>query len=569
MSRARSMTYPGDNEVVQMNYNSQGLPATLCQIQGTTCPSSSYYVSNSAYNQASQLTSLTLGNGATTTYNYYPNNLHLQRLQTIANGATLQDINYNTYDNVGNVQQIVDNVRGETSQFTYDDLNRLSTAGINGVYSQAWNYNQIGNILTRTETINNSTTTLGYEYKYDPNDPTKKPHAATKMGNNTYSYDSNGNMLSHAGDSLTFDNENRLIQVQSSGNITKTIYTYNGDGARVKKEIQISGVTQEVTYYVGNYYEVKNGAATKYYYFGAQRVAMNQGSTLYYLHADHLGSSSVTSDAGGNQVGTQNYFAFGTPRASTGNLQTDFTFTGQKFDQSDSLMYYGARYYDAQLGRFISADTMVPFTVEPQFLNRYSYTLNNPVRYTDPTGHCPCLIALPIAEIALFAGAAIFATYESYELTLAPNAAQNRENLNYAIQSGLDTAKAAADSVTEAVVKLRDVPAGTEGDDRVAKLRQAQNNASNSETGFPNMNNLSPNDKKKVTIGGILLVIGAIIEQIVESTIDVPKQPPATDPCQGAKACIGPDPRTAANPNKPHSDDLLPPYQDPYRPGPY
>jgi len=116
---------------------------------------------------------------------------------------------------------------------------------------------------------------------------------------------------------------------------------------------------------------------------------MKQGSTLYYLHTDLLGSSSVTSDAGGTNVGTQVYFPFGTPRASTGNLQTDFTFTGQKIDASDGLMYYGARYYDAALGRFISADTIVPDPKRPEGLNRYAYVFNNPLRFSDPSGHCP------------------------------------------------------------------------------------------------------------------------------------------------------------------------------------
>lgn len=74
--------------------------------------------------------------------------------------------------------------------------------------------------------------------------------------------------------------------------------------------------------------------------------------------------------------------------ARTGNPPTDFTYTGQKMDVSDGLMYYGARYYDAQLGRFISADTIVPSAANPQNLNRYSYVLNNPLRYRDPSGHC-------------------------------------------------------------------------------------------------------------------------------------------------------------------------------------
>jgi RHS repeat-associated protein len=61
-------------------------------------------------------------------------------------------------------------------------------------------------------------------------------------------------------------------------------------------------------------------------------------------------------------------------------------FTGQRLDQS-GLYFYNARYYDANIGRFISPDTLVPNPANPQSLNRYSYCLNNPLRYNDPSGH--------------------------------------------------------------------------------------------------------------------------------------------------------------------------------------
>ncbi|MBI4294960.1 MAG: RHS repeat-associated core domain-containing protein, partial [Chloroflexi bacterium] len=61
-------------------------------------------------------------------------------------------------------------------------------------------------------------------------------------------------------------------------------------------------------------------------------------------------------------------------------------FTGQRLDGT-GLYYYGARYYDPALARFVSADTIVPRPANPQSLNRYSYTLNNPLKYVDPTGH--------------------------------------------------------------------------------------------------------------------------------------------------------------------------------------
>ncbi|AKG53330.1 hypothetical protein DGWBC_0654 [Dehalogenimonas sp. WBC-2] len=67
-------------------------------------------------------------------------------------------------------------------------------------------------------------------------------------------------------------------------------------------------------------------------------------------------------------------------------MLTEEKFTGQKLD-STGLYYYNARYYDAALGRFISADTVIPSFLNPQSLNRYSYCYNNPLKYTDPTGH--------------------------------------------------------------------------------------------------------------------------------------------------------------------------------------
>jgi RHS repeat-associated protein len=69
-------------------------------------------------------------------------------------------------------------------------------------------------------------------------------------------------------------------------------------------------------------------------------------------------------------------------------MSTDKKFTGQRLDQT-GLYYYGARYYDAGIGRFISPDTMTPSLVNPQALNRYSYCFNNPLKYNDPTGHWP------------------------------------------------------------------------------------------------------------------------------------------------------------------------------------
>lgn len=80
------------------------------------------------------------------------------------------------------------------------------------------------------------------------------------------------------------------------------------------------------------------------------------------------------------------YMPFGDRLESQGAMPTDRLFTGQRLDGT-GLYYYGARYYDPAIGRFISPDTVVPDFRNPQALNRYSYVVNNPLRYTDPTGH--------------------------------------------------------------------------------------------------------------------------------------------------------------------------------------
>lgn len=67
-------------------------------------------------------------------------------------------------------------------------------------------------------------------------------------------------------------------------------------------------------------------------------------------------------------------------------IPTDRLFTGQRYDDT-GLYYYGARYYDPEIGRFISPDTIVPDPMNPQTFNRYSYCLNNPLKYIDPSGH--------------------------------------------------------------------------------------------------------------------------------------------------------------------------------------
>ncbi|NLE44022.1 MAG: hypothetical protein GX620_04825, partial [Chloroflexi bacterium] len=128
-----------------------------------------------------------------------------------------------------------------------------------------------------------------------------------------------------------------------------------------------------------------------YYYQGSRRVALRVGEDVYFLHPDHLGSTSLTTDGSGGSAVRQWYEPYGEVRWSTGALPTDYGFTGQRHDESIRLVQMGARWYDARIGRWISADTIAPQPQAPQEFNRYSYVQNAPLVLRDPTGHVACL----------------------------------------------------------------------------------------------------------------------------------------------------------------------------------
>jgi RHS repeat-associated protein len=109
------------------------------------------------------------------------------------------------------------------------------------------------------------------------------------------------------------------------------------------------------------------------------------------LHSDHLGSVSLTTDASGNPLARQEFDAWGNLRSdgsAFGTLPTDLGYTGQRRDSYIKLVQMGARWYDPELGRWLSPDSIVPDPTNPQSLNRYAYVHNRPLNFTDPTGHC-------------------------------------------------------------------------------------------------------------------------------------------------------------------------------------
>ena len=352
------------------------------------------YVQSTDYDAAGRVDLRKLGNDVLRTdYVYFAwttANGRLQQLKTGTPGqpSQTQDLSY-SYDDAGNVLTIADSAAyggSQTQKFTYDYLDRLSTActlngancatsdGSYGVYSQrSYQYNNAGNV----------TSFEGAAFAY--NDAAHK-HAVTHVGGvQRYWYDQDGNATRRIAPwgtdiTLAYDAENRLTQV--SNGVTAS-YVYDGDGNRVK-----AVVNSTTSIYVGAYYEVTGGVVKKYYYAGGMRVAENNGGVLHFLLTDHLGSTAVTTSDTGVRVTELRYYPYGdSARYNPGGQITTYRFTGQRWDPGTGLYFYGARWYDPLIGRFIQADTIVPSPGDPQSLNRYSYVLNNPLKYNDPSGH--------------------------------------------------------------------------------------------------------------------------------------------------------------------------------------
>jgi len=361
VGRVSTTTYP-DNEVVTMSYDGYGRLATV-----------SNYVTSIGYDSSGAITSLVYPNGTTTTYAYDPNRRWLSSAQVVSGSSTAYQASYN-YDAAARVTSTSSTTNPLMNvSYGYDGLNRLTSVSGNQTLSFA--YDAIGNMT--------SNSAVG---AYTYGDP-KHVHAVTQAGSNAYSYDSNGNMLTGSGHTLTWDYENRVTS-SKQGTVTTT-FGYDADGQRSFK-----AGPKVITYYFGILADSVNGTLEKFYYAGPILVAKQSLGVKSWFHADHLGSIRLMTSSTGAKANTYDYAPFGATLSSSTTVANELGFGGQHRDAETGFIYMNARYYDASLGRFLSADSVVPSQQDPQALNRYAFAYNNPVSNTDPSGHDPVSAAI-------------------------------------------------------------------------------------------------------------------------------------------------------------------------------
>ncbi len=358
---------------------------------------------------------------------YYPGTGLLNTVTgTPSGGSAVEYAKCTKYAPTGKIGKITHAYNNTKTEYTYDaKTTRLTTLKTSGpapenvtIQSKSYTYYEAGDIHTITDKL--VTPNIIYTYQYDnlhrlteettsdntlPTDAdimtytygdSEHINAVTSINYNGsdygFSYDANGNVKSGydftnpasiAARSLTWNADNMPVTV-TRGSVTTSL-TYDGDGVRAKK-IEV-GATTSTTFYISNDYEIKNGTPIKYIFAGNLRVAEIEGPTSTIFHKDHLGSSTAMTNNIGINIESTEYLPFGGMRSHTGLDISDFKFIDQEVDISSNLYNYDARLYDPVIGRFISVDTVVPDWFDPQALNRFSYCRNNPLIYTDPSGH--------------------------------------------------------------------------------------------------------------------------------------------------------------------------------------
>jgi RHS repeat-associated protein len=200
------------------------------------------------------------------------------------------------------------------------------------------------------------------------------------------------------GDSLSWDYNNRMTQAVVGG--VASTYAYDQTGQRVKLS---NGTT--TTYYPSGFYNIEGANRVKHILTpSGETLATVKGTgaaaTVFTVAIDHLTGSNVVTNASGTLEELMDYYPFGSMRLDqkAGSFNEQRKFTGYEFDSDTGLNYANARYYNSGIGRFISQDPIfvvaggedqVAYLALPQIQNSYSYALNNPLMFTDPTGEGP------------------------------------------------------------------------------------------------------------------------------------------------------------------------------------
>jgi RHS repeat-associated protein len=381
---------------------------------------------------------VTYATGVTRDYSYD----NADRVASVTNTLRPQlseDFDY-TYDRNSNRDSETRKQNGQTVRtiaYGYDELNRLSNAtyttpaadltppppgGTRQVAEFAqlktYGYDTVGN--RKTETAQDRTTTITLttdangnttqsranqngpltSLTYDYNDLNRLTKLAGKPGGDlTYAYDNNGNLqtVSQSGTlqaRYEYDVRDQLRRAVDGHSNEVARYDYDCERRRLKRTV--AGTTLSYVYAAGHVVNEYSGTQLQNRYdVGANEIIRGELATegKRYYFSDGQGSVTALGDLNTPSNPTfgarYEYDAWGESLNTAGSSANAIGYTGQRLDPETGLMALGngERYYLPSLGRFIQQDSWTGVATMAQSMNRYAYTTNNPLRYTDPTGH--------------------------------------------------------------------------------------------------------------------------------------------------------------------------------------
>ena len=392
-ARLETNTYPSGRIIRQ---TTDGRGRLLSAQEGASPPIVTY-----AYDGANRVLDRTNGNGTVTMYTYDADN-RVSFLATSNSAGFILGFDY-SYDHEGNrlTEGKLDDA-ANSQACVYDPLNRLTDYRVGSLLGntvpapaleRSWNLDPLGNWNSVT---NNAIT------EYRTHGPANE---LLTVGTNTYTYDDNGNLAGDAQYFYTYDEENRLVEVQRRSDLAIVgRYFYDAYGRRVIAINNPGGLATTNVYYYdrSRLIEEQNagGLPQATYVYGNyvdEVLTMERGGQTFYYHQNAHWSPHALTDSSGNVVERYSYDAYGqvtvmdggytplplnpwgTPHSAAGN---PYLFTGRELDEETGLYYYRARHYDAAKGRYLQRDLLGYV----DGFNLYEYVGDNPATQLDPSG---------------------------------------------------------------------------------------------------------------------------------------------------------------------------------------
>ena len=321
---------------------------------------------------------------------------------TVGPGTFTRSFEYDTYENISSIvsgdwrqsfnfdgasgnlmsrsYKNGDSTFMRTESFQYDTRERLTTSQVTGQGQRTVTYDQTGNILTKTD--------AGTYY-----------YSSTKV-NALATITFVRGAISTDLQTIAYNSQNKATDISEDVNSYDIVY--GADGERIKSQLYTDSVLTKTKYYAPGYEKITTAAGTveNHYIssqFGLEAIIVKSGAseTMYLAETDHLGSLIGLRDTAGVYVERYSYDPWGRRRNpsdwSFTNVPaptiTDRGFTGHEHLDMFGLINANGRLYDPVTGRFLNSDPVIDNIGGAQGLNSYTYCLNNPLKYIDPSGY--------------------------------------------------------------------------------------------------------------------------------------------------------------------------------------